>query len=159
VSRSTQTDFVEVNKTTALKLKAKQSFRNLFPKSNPTPTEKLVPQTSEPKRLSMTVSGKTLAKRISKNFSKVHLPKYETERSKPLSGRTSALDSLEAASSNTTTEPSAVPETTTAKAFHNMVNHITGLTPNSPEQVRNFEATEVSTTIFSSSSCAGSNGA
>jgi hypothetical protein len=77
----------EAKKASTLRLKAKRSFRNLFQKSE-TKTSKVpqpvsqphqskrvsISKPSEAKRASIASSGKTLAKRISKNFSKAHLP-------------------------------------------------------------------------------------
>jgi hypothetical protein len=60
-------------KSATLKIKAKRSFRSMFSKGSTTSVEKM-PLVPKPKRASIATSSKTLAKHISKNFSKTQLP-------------------------------------------------------------------------------------
>jgi cell division ATPase FtsA len=174
VSRSIQTDFSdvgqpfssspmtsattkqsrrEVKKASALKIKAKQSFRNLFHKSDTISTESLTNQT-EPKRLSIATSGQTLAKRISKNFSKVHLPKTPTDSKSEaqtldnFTGRKSALASLEGASLSTVSKPYIAQRVNTATVINNIVNQIPTKSANSADRLRTCELAEVCINIY-----------
>ncbi|KAH7080099.1 hypothetical protein BKA63DRAFT_505697 [Paraphoma chrysanthemicola] len=59
-------------KSSTAKVKAKRSFRSMFSKSDIVPTEK-TPKVPDSKRASLATSSKTLAKRMSKNFSKANV--------------------------------------------------------------------------------------
>tara|TARA_R110002003_G_scaffold112_18_gene9728 strand:- start:31731 stop:34049 length:2319 start_codon:yes stop_codon:yes gene_type:complete len=67
-------------KSATLKIKAKRSFRSMFSKVSTTSVEKM-PPVPDPKRASIATTSKTLAKRISKNFSKAPLPTAPEHRS------------------------------------------------------------------------------
>lgn len=91
----------ETKKATTLRLKAKQSIRNLFQKTNAPSTESLFTTAEASKRASLASSGKALAKRISKNFSRTSLPddtpaipQSELDNLQALTQRRAVVDSL-----------------------------------------------------------------
>ncbi|KAF2820243.1 hypothetical protein CC86DRAFT_459754 [Ophiobolus disseminans] len=96
-------------KSSNLRLKAKRSFRNLFPKNDTkaASTSRLPQSISKPteqRRASIANSGKTLAKRLSKNFSRTYLPskapeapEFEMQNLKALVKRDASLAGFEAA--------------------------------------------------------------
>jgi len=155
----------EVKKTSTLRLKAKRSFRNIFPKNETkarsTSTAKIpepIAKPYEPKRASIATSGKTLAKRISRNFTKVHLPlktpdvpNAALQNLDDLTKRQATLAALEDASPIdphvTGTESTATLHYETAEIVNNLLSAIATMNPPSPESLRRLDMAEVCTPL------------
>jgi hypothetical protein len=134
----------EEKKGTTIKLKAKRSFHNLFAKNEAASTAR-TPTPSEPKR-SIANSGKTLAKRISKNFSKVQtaeVPANELQNLEALTKRQSALTSVAAVSSSMASpEPLTFFPVETAATVNHIIANVSAMKTKTPEGMRSLEIAE-----------------
>ncbi|KAF2033100.1 hypothetical protein EK21DRAFT_109237 [Setomelanomma holmii] len=145
---------VELKTTAATKVKAKRSFRSMFYKTNTTSTEKM-PKMPDPKRASIATSGKTLAKRISKNLSKGQLP-YGSESKTTIQTSTEAQEPIIDNDANMH-DPTAPPEGTSSNAasgnslafqfdpaavLTKLTNTVTSMPANDPDRVRLLEMAE-----------------
>lgn len=128
----------QVEKTAPPRLKAQRSFRKLFSKSEATSTES-VATSSEPKLFSIANSGKTLAKRFSKNFSRVHVAEVPENELQNLE----ALVSVAAASSSATTPESVFLPHEMATTVNGIIASIGTMSSQSLESVRSLEIAEV----------------
>jgi hypothetical protein len=139
----------EIKKTTTLRLKAQQSIRNLFQKKEAPATES-APTTEGWKRTSLASSGRALAKRISKNFSKTHLPddtpqipQSELENLTTLTKRRSIVDYLVEPSSNTATERTAYLDPATAAIVTEIIDITKDTAAGSSEGMRSIDIVEL----------------
>lgn len=152
--------------STALMIKAKRSFRNIFlrrtPKSTPQPAKKHDSKHSS-------VAGNTLAQRIrnSTNFSKVSLAKpfaikQEIEQGSVLRptdngtieqeiSRQAALSVLESGLPNMAPLPASVTQYDTATVVNNILDRVTTMGEDSPDRLRGLEIAEVCLTLIACS--------
>lgn len=157
--RSTSTATETIRKSTvdtAVKMRAKRSFRNIFHrrdlKTTPQPDKKQVPKRSS-------VTGSALAQRIrdSTNFSKVSLAKtseavVETEPSVILSPNSIKRPGVVQQKTSLTPEPTAAmlrpqPESVaryeTANVVHKILDRVMTMTDDPPDRLRGLEIAEV----------------
>ncbi|KAF1914411.1 hypothetical protein BDU57DRAFT_294113 [Ampelomyces quisqualis] len=139
----------EMNKTATLRLKAKQSIRNLFQKRD-APAVEPVPTIEGSKRTSLASSGKALAKRISKNFSKTNLPddapdipQSELENLNTLTRRQTTVGSVAEASSTAATARTAYLDPATATIVNEIIDMNKDAATVSKEGMRSIDIVEL----------------
>ncbi|KAH8723165.1 hypothetical protein GQ44DRAFT_728846 [Phaeosphaeriaceae sp. PMI808] len=124
------------------KVKAKQSLRHLLHKLRDSPPIETLPKIGLAKVSTTATTSNTLAKRISKRFSKVHLPTFS--QSTPLQRDTrdtltkhqAALDALEGSSSASTSNALTAMSFNKAILENMMLNHIDTMSADSEERGR-----------------------
>jgi hypothetical protein len=135
-------DSGDAEKKSTVRLRAKKSFRKLFHKSEGTSTDN-VAISSEPKLSSIANSGRTLAKRISKNFSKVHVSDVPAVPESQLQSLQEALASPDQDSSHVAVSDSVFLPHETAATVKQILASIGSMSVKSPESVRSLEIAEV----------------
>ncbi|KAF2627524.1 hypothetical protein BU25DRAFT_49456 [Macroventuria anomochaeta] len=155
---SKETQVVEQDATdTALRIKAKRSFRNIFHRHDPKATSQPA-RNQDSKRSS--AAGSALAQRIrnSTNFSKVSLAKPSevkpevkqesvvfpdsVEALDKETDRQATLSALESGSAETASRPTHIAHYNTATVVHKILDRVTSMKESSPDRLRGLEIAE-----------------